>query len=133
MTPRTNSLTARAMINSIFDTCNRTIGPVSPPSRPRSDDNDNMSKRFLRIAQECILQEVKLLKQRVNAVHNTVGTSADSLEETVAMWPALPDADSLVAAMKQALHFSRSMANIFIAKKHVGGNSDFQGKKGELP
>jgi len=27
----------------------------------------------------------------------------------------------------------RSVPNIFIAKKHIGGNSDLQGKKSELP
>lgn len=27
----------------------------------------------------------------------------------------------------------RSVPNIFIAKKHIGGNSDLQGKKSQLP
>jgi len=40
------------------------------------------------------------------------------------------------AAMQDALEemtHQRSVPNIFIAKKHIGGNSDLQGKKGNLP
>ncbi|KAF2139503.1 uncharacterized protein K452DRAFT_253921 [Aplosporella prunicola CBS 121167] len=40
------------------------------------------------------------------------------------------------AAIQDALQDmtgQRSVPNIFIAKKHIGGNSDLQGKKGELP
>lgn len=40
------------------------------------------------------------------------------------------------AALQDALEEitgQRSVPNIFISKKHIGGNSDLQSKKGQLP
>ncbi|KAF2092199.1 glutaredoxin domain-containing protein [Saccharata proteae CBS 121410] len=40
------------------------------------------------------------------------------------------------AAIQDALETmtgQRSVPNVFISKKHIGGNSDLQAKKGELP
>lgn len=50
--------------------------------------------------------------------------------------PRLIEATDDGAAIQDALAemtSQRSVPNIFIAKKHIGGNSELQSKKGELP
>ncbi|KAI9720877.1 MAG: hypothetical protein M1812_002716 [Candelaria pacifica] len=45
---------------------------------------------------------------------------------------AVDDGADLQDAL-QEITGQRSVPNIFIAQKHIGGNSDLQGKKGDLP
>lgn len=42
------------------------------------------------------------------------------------------DGSAIQEALEEMTH-QRSVPNIFIGKKHIGGNSELQGKKGELP
>lgn len=42
------------------------------------------------------------------------------------------DGAALQDALEEMTH-QRSVPNIFIAKKHIGGNSDLQAKKSQLP
>lgn len=42
------------------------------------------------------------------------------------------DGSDLQAALEE-ISGQRTVPNVFIAKKHIGGNSDVQAKKGELP
>ncbi|KAK0255831.1 Glutaredoxin [Friedmanniomyces endolithicus] len=42
------------------------------------------------------------------------------------------DGAAIQDALEEMTH-QRSVPNIFIAKKHIGGNSDLQGKKSQLP
>jgi len=42
------------------------------------------------------------------------------------------DGAAIQDALEEMTH-QRSVPNIFIAKKHIGGNSDLQSKKGKLP
>lgn len=44
----------------------------------------------------------------------------------------LDDGSAIQAALAE-LTGQRTVPNIFIAKQHIGGNSDLQGKKGQLP
>jgi glutaredoxin 3 len=44
-----------------------------------------------------------------------------------------PDDGSAIQNALEEMTGQRSVPNIFIAKKHIGGNSDLQGKKSELP
>ena len=44
----------------------------------------------------------------------------------------LDDGAAIQDALEEMTH-QRSVPNIFIAKKHIGGNSDLQGKKSQLP
>jgi len=44
----------------------------------------------------------------------------------------LDDGSAIQNALEE-ITGQRSVPNIFIAKKHIGGNSDLQGKKSELP
>lgn len=101
--------TLQRVITQIFDNCERVIGPEqisSRPTVPTVDDSKSMS--FLCIARDCIKEEITLMKEQVSDVVEVLGpqVSTDGVEEIVAAWPALPDADSLILAMKQALHLS---------------------------
>ena len=42
------------------------------------------------------------------------------------------DGSAIQDALEEMTH-QRSVPNIFIDKKHIGGNSDLQAKKAELP
>lgn len=42
------------------------------------------------------------------------------------------DGDAIQDALKEISN-QRTVPNIFIAQKHIGGNSDLQAKKAELP
>ncbi|RDW93300.1 glutaredoxin [Aspergillus mulundensis] len=44
----------------------------------------------------------------------------------------IEDGDALQNALQQ-ISGQRTVPNIYIAQKHIGGNSDLQGIKGELP
>ena len=44
----------------------------------------------------------------------------------------LADGSEIQAAL-EAMTGQRTVPNVFIAKKHIGGNSDLQAKKGDLP
>ena len=51
----------------------------------------------------------------------------------VADWPsALDDGDAIQSALEE-ISSQRTVPNIFINHQHVGGNSDLQAKKGQLP
>lgn len=43
----------------------------------------------------------------------------------------MPDGSAIQAAL-QEISGQRTVPNIFIGKKHIGGNSDLQAKSGEL-
>ena len=46
---------------------------------------------------------------------------------------ALTDDGAAIQDALEEMTNQRSVPNIFIAKKHIGGNSDLQAKKSELP
>ncbi len=46
-------------------------------------------------------------------------------------WPSLDDGSAIQSALAEITGHT-SVPNIFIAKKHIGGNSDLQAKKGDL-
>ena len=48
------------------------------------------------------------------------------------MWGATDDGADIQDALEEMAH-QRSVPNIFIKKQHIGGNSDLQSKKSELP
>lgn len=43
------------------------------------------------------------------------------------------DDGSEIQTALQDISNQRTVPNVFIQQKHIGGNSDLQGKKGELP
>ena len=57
---------------------------------------------------------------RLNYVHILISLSV------------LDDGAAIQDALEEMTH-QRSVPNIFIAKKHIGGNSDLQAKKSQLP
>lgn len=44
-----------------------------------------------------------------------------------------PDDGSAIQNALQELSNQRTVPNVYIQQKHIGGNSDLQGKKDELP
>lgn len=44
-----------------------------------------------------------------------------------------PDDGSDIQTALQEISNQRTVPNVFIQQKHIGGNSDLQGRKGELP
>lgn len=49
------------------------------------------------------------------------------------MLPAVIDDGSDIQDALQELSGQRTVPNVYIAKKHIGGNSDLQGLKAQLP
>lgn len=44
----------------------------------------------------------------------------------------VPDGDDIQAALKE-ISGQRTVPNVYIGKQHIGGNSDLQAKKSQLP
>lgn len=49
------------------------------------------------------------------------------------MLPVVIDDGSDIQDALQEISGQRTVPNVYIAKKHIGGNSDLQGLKGQLP
>jgi glutaredoxin 3 len=49
-----------------------------------------------------------------------------------ANWTLSDDGAAIQDALEEMTH-QRTVPNVFIGKKHIGGNSELQGKKAELP
>jgi glutaredoxin 3 len=52
--------------------------------------------------------------------------------ERIGLTLSLDDGSAIQSALAE-LTGQSTVPNIFIAKKHIGGNSDLQAKKGDLP
>ena len=48
------------------------------------------------------------------------------------MWITIDDGSDIQAALKE-INGQTSVPNIYIAQHHIGGNSDLQAKKADLP